>query len=148
MESHQRHHLYIQTIKNIFKTIFKSNFMKLSFLYCFLFLSFSIQAQERPTGMIFDPPSIRSIPYKAKLTASSYQSMPASASLEKYCPTAGDQGRYGTCVAFATAYHMRTILYAKTQREPDPDGNVSPVNANSKIFSPTYIYEHVYCQSE
>ena len=117
--------------------------MKLSFLYCFLFLSFSIQAQERPTGMIFDPPSIRSIPYKAKLTASSYQSMPASASLEKYCPTAGDQGRYGTCVAFATAYHMRTILYAKTQSEPDTDGNVSPVNANSKIFSPTYIYEQI-----
>lgn len=116
---------------------------QLIFSIC-LFISFTLIAQEeKGTGLIFDPPSLRGIPYKAKLTASSYQSMPASASLEKYCPTAGDQGRYGTCVAFAAGYHLRTILYAKTQSEPDPDGNIESVNPNDKIFSPTFIYEQI-----
>ena len=109
-----------------------------------LLLNLTLQAQEeKGTGMIFDPPSLRGIPYKDKLTASSYQSMPASASLEKYCPTAGDQGRYGTCVAFATGYHLRTILYAKMESEPDENGNIPYINPNAKIFSPTYIYEQI-----
>lgn len=115
-------------------------------------ISFSInlfaQDEEKGTGMIFDPPTLRSIPYKAKLTANSYQSMPASASLEKYCPTAGDQGRYGTCVAFATGYHLRTILYAKMESEPDENGNVPYVNPNAKIFSPTFIYEQIKEQGD
>ena len=101
----------------------------------------SLKAQEQGTGMIFDPPTLRGIPYKAKLTASSYGKMPASASLEKYCPTAGNQGQYSTCVAFAVGYHLRTILYAKSESEPDANGKVSQANPNAKIFSPTYIYE-------
>ncbi len=117
--------------------------MKQILLFLSLFLYLSLNAQEKGTGLIFDPPTLRGIPYKAKLTANSYGSMPASASLEKYCPTAGDQGRYGTCVAFAAGYHLRTILYAKTQSEPDPDGVVEKVNPNAKIFSPTYIYEQI-----
>ena len=117
--------------------------MKQILLFLSLFLCLSLNAQEKGTGLIFDPPTLRGIPYKAKLTANSYGSMPASASLEKYCPTAGDQGRYGTCVAFAAGYHLRTILYAKTQSEPDPDGVVEKVNPNAKIFSPTYIYEQI-----
>lgn len=47
-------------------------------------------AQKKGTGMIFDPPSLRSIPYKAKLTSQSYKSVPAAASLERFCPTPGD----------------------------------------------------------
>ena len=108
------------------------------------FFSFvSLNAQEQGTGMIFDPPTLRGIPYKAKLTASSYGKMPASASLEKYCPTAGNQGQYSTCVAFAVGYHLRTILYAKSESEPDANGKVSQANPNAKIFSPTYIYEQI-----
>ena len=108
------------------------------------FFSFvSLQAQEQGTGMIFDPPTLRGIPYKAKLTASSYGKMPASASLEKYCPTAGNQGQYSTCVAFAVGYHLRTILYAKSESEPDANGKVNQANPNAKIFSPTYIYEQI-----
>ena len=70
-------------------------------LFFILFSFVSLNAQEKGTGMIFDPPTLRGIPYKAKLTASSYGKMPASASLEKYCPTTGNQGRYSTYVAFA-----------------------------------------------
>lgn len=107
-------------------------------------------AQQRATGMIYDPPSLRAIPYKAKLTSESYGAMPPAASLEKYCPTAGDQGQYGTCVAFAVAYHLRTILYNKLQAETA--GNKQGLNPNATIFSPTYVYEQIkdrsdrYCQ--
>ena len=87
--------------------------------------------------MIFDPPSLRSIPYKAKLTTQAYKAMPASASLEKYCPTPGDQGQYGTCVAFSVAYHLRTILWAKQNGITDRN------RINQSIFSPSYVYEQI-----
>lgn len=112
-------------------------------LVCISFLfAFCVSAQQRPTGMIFDPPSLRTIPYKARLTSGSYQKMPASASLEKYCPVPGDQGQYGTCVAFATAYHLRTILYAKMLEEMAGSGS-GTVNPNATIFSPSFIYEQI-----
>ena len=122
--------------------------MKQIFLFVALIFCISLNAQEKGTGMIFDPPSLRGIPYKAKLTASSYGSMPDVVSLEKYCPKAGDQGRYGTCVAFATAYHLRTILYVKAESEPDLDGNVPKIDPNAKIFSPTFIYEQIKNQGD
>ncbi len=100
-------------------------------------------AQKKGTGMIFDPPSLRSIPYKAKLTSQSYKSVPAAASLERFCPTPGDQGQYSTCVAFATAYHLRTILYNKTAAELQAKKGLSNTSTNATIFSPTYIYEQI-----
>ncbi len=112
--------------------------MKL-FIFIFIFFcSVHLFAQQRATGMIFDAPSLRAIPYKAKLTAESYGNMPASASLERFCPTPGNQGNYSTCVAFATGYHLRTILYAKQQSEL---GNAADPNAT--IFSPSFIYEQI-----
>ena len=116
--------------------------MKFFLLTLTLLVFDRISAQQRATGMIFDPPSLRSIPYKAKLTSDSYKKMPASASLEKFCPTAGNQGNYGTCVAFATAYHLRTILHTKLQSEM-AGGNMANINPNAGIFSPTFVYEQI-----
>src|SRR3990170_1329831 len=112
-----------------------------------VFFATTLFAQKRATGMIFDPPSLRAIPYKAKLTTESYGSMPSFASLEKYCPTPGDQGAYGTCVAFATAYHLRTILHNKLTSEA-ASGDVAKINRNSTIFSPTYVYEQIKDKSD
>jgi Papain family cysteine protease/Domain of unknown function (DUF4384) len=97
----------------------------------------SLFSQKKGTGFVFDLPSLRGTPYKAKLTMKSYKSMPASASLEKYCPTPGDQGQYGTCVAFATGYHLRTILWAKQYKVSDRS------MIDQAVFSPTYIYEQI-----
>ncbi len=97
----------------------------------------SLFSQKKGTGFIFDLPSLRGTPYKAKLTMKSYKSMPTAASLEKYCPTPGDQGQYGTCVAFATGYHLRTILWAKQ------NGITDRSEIDQKLFSPTYIYEQI-----
>jgi Papain family cysteine protease/Domain of unknown function (DUF4384) len=97
----------------------------------------SLFSQKKGTGFVFDLPSLRGTPYKAKLTMQSYQSMPTAASLEKYCPTPGDQGQYGTCVAFAAGYHLRTILWAKQYKVSDRS------MIDQAVFSPTYIYEQI-----
>ncbi len=110
------------------------------FVSFFLFLCASqtyIYAQRRATGLVFDVPSYRGTPYKMKLTASSYASVPSSFSLESYCPTPGDQGPYGTCVAFAVAYHTRTILTAKQK------GITQKAEIDRLVHSPTWIYEQI-----
>ncbi len=96
------------------------------------------QEEELPgTGLDFDLPSFRGAPYKATLTAASYGTLPPGATLFPYCPTPGDQGRYGTCVAFAVAYHARTILWGL-------ENNVKgSAQLDRQLFSPTFIYEQV-----
>src|ERR1700760_1736229 len=85
-------------------------------------------------GAIFSPESIAAAPQKVTLSFRSFQSLPESVSLEKYCPTAGNQGNHGTCVAFTSAYAIATILYAKTHNITDK------ALINKYAFSPTYIY--------
>jgi len=43
----------------------------------------------------------------------STQSLPSKVDLTDYLPPIGNQGQYGTCVGWATAYNCRTFLYAK-----------------------------------
>ncbi|MBK7938846.1 MAG: hypothetical protein IPJ82_18005 [Lewinellaceae bacterium] len=112
--------------------------MKSKHLLFFLFFPFFLLAQpKKGTGLVVDMPSLRGTPYKAKLTLKSYKSVPAAASLEKYTPIPGDQGQYSTCVAFATAYHLRTILWAKQNNITDKS------KLNEHIFSPTFVYEQI-----
>ncbi len=101
-----------------------------------LFISVCGFAQQG-TGLVFDLQSYRGTPYKMKLTAGTYSNLPSSASLEKYCPTPGNQGPYGTCVAFASAYHLRTILYAKHL------GITNKSEINKLVFSPSFVYESI-----
>ena len=106
-------------------------------IFMLLVATTALFSQPKGTGFIFDKPSLRGIPYKPKLTLKSYKSMPVSASLEKYCPTPGDQGQFGTCVAFATGYHLRTILWAKQHSVTDQS------MIDQAVFSPSYIYEQI-----
>lgn len=109
-----------------------------AFLSLFLIVpSLLAQEAEHGTGLVFDLPSYRGTPYKAQLTAASYADIPKRASLEPYCPTPGDQGSYGTCVAFAVAYHMRTVLYGIEH------GITDKTTLNASVFSPTFIYEQI-----
>lgn len=112
----------------------------ITFLPALVACSLTVFAQENDlpgTGLDFDLPSYRGAPYKATLTEASYTAVPKRASLEAYCPTPGDQGRFGTCVAFAVAYHARTILWGYENRVTNKD------RLNAAIFSPTYVYEQV-----
>lgn len=103
----------------------------------FLFLLFAyygLSAQSRyPTGEVFDTDLYNSLPLKAKVSTRSI--LPPRVSLEAYCPTPGDQGAYGTCAAWSSAYHFRTIIEAKQR------GLTDQAAIDKLAFSPTWVYE-------
>jgi len=60
--------------------------------------------------------------------------LPVKVDNRKWLPTIGNQGQYGTCVAWATAYNCRTYLYAKSHGL-----TTSSINS-SNTFSPADIF--------
>jgi hypothetical protein len=93
----------------------------------------SVCAQNRQTGEVFDADLYNSLPLKAKV--SSRNILPPRISLEKHCPTPGDQGEYMTCAAWSSAYHFRTIIEAKQR------GLTDKSEIDKLVFSPTWVYE-------
>ena len=103
----------------------------------FIFCLFSVlSAQDRHgMGANFNMETISKTPRKVQLSFQSFRGMPEQASLEQYCPTPGDQGNHGTCVAFANGYGIATLLYAKAH-------NITDKSLIDKyVFSPTFLYE-------
>lgn len=101
-------------------------------------IHFNLHAQKTyPTGANFNPATIAKTPRKVELSFRSFKSMPANISLELYCPTPGNQGNHGTCVAFANGYGVATILYAKTHQLTDK------ALIDKYAFSPTFLYEQI-----
>ena len=113
----------------------KKNFFIPTLLIAFVFIA-SAQSR-RPTGANFNPVTAAKTPQKIQLSLRSFKDMPTSYSLEKYCPTPGDQGQHGTCVAFANGYGVATILYAKTHNLTDK------ALIDKYAFSASYLYEQI-----
>ncbi len=88
-------------------------------------------------GEVIDMALISKTPQKVRVSERSFRGMPTSFSLEKYCPTPGDQGDYGTCTAWANGYGIATILYAQTHNLTDK------ALINKYAFSPTFLYEQI-----
>ncbi|MBK7213226.1 MAG: DUF4384 domain-containing protein [Bacteroidales bacterium] len=113
--------------------------MKSLLLSAFLLATICLQhltAQDRRgMGANFDMATIAKTPRKVQLSLQSFRGMPEQASLEQFCPTPGDQGDHGTCVAFANGYGIATILYAKTHEIT----NKSIID--KYVFSPSYLYD-------
>ena len=108
---------------------------KIGIAIIFALLISNISFAQYGTGLLLNADSISKMPKKLDLSFRSFQSMPDSYSLEKYCPIPGDQAKFGTCTAWANAYGVNTILYAKTHELTDK--NVITKYA----FSPTFVYE-------
>jgi hypothetical protein len=113
--------------------------MKTTLFSAILFLLIftgSLSAQDRRgMGANFDMATIAKTPRKVQLSFQSFRGMPEQASLEQYCPTPGDQGNHGTCVAFANGYGIATLLYAKTHEITDQS------IIDKYVFSPSYLYD-------
>ena len=99
-----------------------------------LLVSSALFSQDYSTGMIWNEASYRSIPYKVQFTAATYDDLPSSYSLEKYAPIPGNQGPYGTCVAYASAYGLRTIMLAKDL------GITDKKTITESALSPSFVY--------
>lgn len=115
-----------------------SLFLSILILFCFTHVS----AQRRATGALINKETIAKTPQKVQLSFRSFRGMPESFSLEQYCPTPGDQGNHGTCVAFANGYGLATLLYAKAHGIKDKS------LIDKYIFSPTFLYEQIKSQGD
>lgn len=115
---------------------------------CFVSIPFfTIKAQEKyRTGCVLNKELYEQVPLAAPLMRGDYKNLPAKTSLRKYAPVPQNQGAYGTCVGWSTAYAARTILMAHQQNW------TNSVLITENAFSPFFVYEQaksisdVYCQ--
>ncbi len=92
-------------------------------------------AQNYTTGAILDPARYREINAKPALVSRDYTAIPPSVSLKQYSPLPGDQGEYGTCVAWSSAFAARTIS------ESIALGRTEEEHKLNNVFSPAYVYK-------
>jgi hypothetical protein len=93
--------------------------------------------QTYSTGAILDPELYNSLPRKATQLSREYTALPRVVSLKQYAPVPGNQGQYGTCVTWASAYAARTIS------ESIALGRVDRSLTTNNVFSPVFIYKSV-----
>ncbi|MDR2500315.1 MAG: C1 family peptidase [Treponema sp.] len=93
--------------------------------------------QEYPRGAILDEARYNSLPRKAAQISRGIDRLPQSASLKQYAPNPGNQGRYGTCTAWAAAYAARTIAESVALNRRDRH------HISGSVFSPAFIYRSI-----
>jgi hypothetical protein len=109
------------------------NYQILCLLFLFSSLLFSQNAPK--TGLLFDDSAYDKTPMKARNVAfQDVISEQSSTSLKDFVPIIKNQGGYGTCVGWSTAYYGRTILNARIE-------NLTAKEDISKsAFSPVFTY--------
>jgi len=108
--------------------------MKYFTLIISLLISNLTLAQKHRTGENFNPSDTKNVPLQAELLTRDYTTLPSSHSLKKWCPYPKDQGDYGTCTSWSTAYYARTICEARNNDWTDKQ------KITSEAFSPTFVY--------
>ncbi len=107
------------------------------FLILVFLQGISLVAQKRSTGLSFDDQAYAAIPITAPLARGDFDNLPSSISLKAYAPTPGNQGQTGTCVAWSSAFHARSIAESiKLNRT-----NLNEINAN--VYAPSFVYNQI-----
>ena len=81
-----------------------------------------------------------SLPRKAVQLQRSYTALPRSYSLKQYAPYPGDQGAYGTCGGWSSAYAARTISESLSLNRLDR------FLTTANVFSPVFVYKSVFAR--
>lgn len=104
--------------------------------FIFLLLgTFTFAQTQRSTGLLFDDEAYEKTPLKARNVA--FQDVVTEAtlaSLKQFVPKIADQGGYGTCVGWSSAYYGRTILEARLT------ANTDSISITENTFSPAFTY--------
>lgn len=109
--------------------------MRLLLFISLLFSSFVFSQNQRSTGLLFDDEAYDSTPLKARNVAFQDVVTESSvASLKQFVPKIEDQGGYGTCVGWSSAYYGRTILWARLENITDQK------IITGGTFSPAFTY--------
>jgi C1A family cysteine protease len=87
-------------------------------------------------GWLFSEEDTEGIPDDINLS-SAYgdESLPSSVDLSTYFPPMGNQGEYGTCVAWACGYNLRSYMYARLNNLTTSD-----MYYESNVFSPKDLF--------
>lgn len=101
-----------------------------------------LSAQQYSTGCVLDAKLYEKAPLAFPLERGDYDNVPAAKSLRLYAPTPQNQGTYGTCVGWATAYSALTIQMA--QKIGWTNSKIITENA----FSPFFVYESAKSPSD
>jgi len=109
----------------------------LIFVLICIFSGLNLYAQTYSTGLVIDTELYESIPRKAVQLTRSLSSVPASHSLKQFAPIPNNQGRYGTCTAWASAYAARTML------ESIELNRIDRFLTTQNVFSPLFLYKNV-----
>lgn len=111
--------------------------LKTSFVILLYFLASTVAGQTTTpgTGMLLDDDDYARVPLKARnIGFWDPLSAMSEVSLKRYVPPVGNQGYYGTCVGWSTAYYGRTILHAATHGLTTHDA------IDGYAFSPAFTY--------
>ena len=106
-------------------------------LVSLLALSAIVCGQQYQMGCNFDDEAYDKTLVTAPLMRGDYDGMPASVSLKDYSPYPGDQGSYGTCTAWGSAYAARTISWAIK------NGWTDRRYITQHAFSPSFVYSQI-----
>lgn len=98
----------------------------------------SLFAQTYPRGAILDDALYGSLPQKAVQLSRSYTELPGAVSLKQYAPEPGNQGEYGTCTAWSSAYAARTIAESIALNRLDR------FLTTTNVFSPVFVYKSTF----
>ncbi|HOZ31149.1 MAG TPA: C1 family peptidase, partial [Bacteroidales bacterium] len=87
-------------------------------------------------GWLFSEEDPATIPDDINLsTAYGDDNLPPSVDLTQYFPPIGNQGQYGTCVAWAVGYNLRSFMFARVNNLTTSD-----MYDDSKVFSPKDLF--------
>jgi hypothetical protein len=115
------------------------NFKKtISLAALFTVLGAGLFAQTYPRGAILDEQSYERVPQKAVQVSRSYTAIPKAYSLKQYAPYPGNQGVFGTCVGWSSAYAARTIAESIALNRLDR------LLSTANVFSPVFLYRSVH----
>jgi hypothetical protein len=120
---------------------------RFSLILAFFVLATGLNAQKKyNTGLTFDDNKYNKAMTKATLTRSLYTNMPSQASLKQYAPEIQNQGSFGTCVGWSSAYCALTIV--KSQQNHWNGKYAITNNAFSPWFTYTVIksYDDYNCE--
>jgi hypothetical protein len=112
------------------------NLKKILIFIMFLFSADLLFSQEFGMGLLLDDSLYANSPTAAPLMRGDYADLPSTASLKSFSPSTGNQGPYGTCAGWSTAYSARTILEAIRK-------NWNRTAADSNTFSPSFVYNQI-----
>ncbi len=106
--------------------------MKSALSVFFTLLTIAAFSQRRGTGLAIDRASYMAVPQMVQYNGSKADILPWKVDLSIYCPKPGNQGRIGSCVGWASAYGVLSIMEA--QRDNLTDTEAISKRARSAMF--------------